>query len=114
MSFESLLSDLIDIYRLAQQNNGIVTSYGTEPYNEGVPCLIQPITAEFAAKTDYVFGRSYNCFVPIDTDIKISDRVIDEFGKTYQVNATLNRPYGAAVPHLTVLLTEEPTGDNLV
>lgn len=107
MSFESLLSDLIDVYR-AQPGAGMTTSYGDEPYNPGIACLIQPVTAEFASKTDFNYGRSYNCFVPLGTDIQISDRCIDEFGKTYQVAATLNRPYGSNVPHLTVILEEEP------
>lgn len=108
MSFDSLLSDTIDIYR-AQPGAGITTSYGDAPYNSGVACLIQPVTEEYDSKTSMNYGREYNCFVPLGTDINFADRVIDEFGKIYQVMGTANRPYGFNVQHLTVQLTEEAT-----
>lgn len=104
MSLEGLFAHTIDIYR-AQQGTGIKTSY--VEYNSGVSCLIQPVSAEFASKTDFVYGRSYNCLLSLGTDIAISDRVIDQDGKTYQVNATLNRNYGINVSHLTVILIEQ-------
>ena len=107
MSFDGLMSDTIDIYR-AQAGPGVVTSYGDTPYNPGVPCLIQPVQGEFISKTDMNYGRPYTCLVAMETDLNLSDRVIDENGKTYQVTGSLNRDYGSpAVQHLTFMLTEE-------
>jgi hypothetical protein len=107
MSLEALLSDTVDIYRVVG-GAGIVTSYNmNSPLYSGVSCLIQPMVPEFTAKTDFTYGRLYRCLLPINTDIQLSDRVIDENGKTYQVTGTLNRDYGIAVQHLTVTMTEE-------
>lgn len=108
MSLENLLSDTIDIYR-ASTGVGVQVTYGTAPYNEGVACLIQPIAGEYFGKTNMSYARGYNCLLSLGTDIMISDRVIDEFGKVYQVTGTLNRAYGVNVQHLTVILTEEST-----
>ena len=108
MSLESLLTDTIDIYR-AGAGPGVQTSYGNTPVYSGVSCLIQPVLPEFGAKTDFIYGRLYNCLVPIGTDIQISDQVEDENGKTYSVTGTLNRGYGNTVQHLTVTMTEEAT-----
>lgn len=108
MSLIDLLSDTIDIYRTTQ-GPGVQTSYGTAPLNSGLNCLIQPFTGEYFGKTNDAFGRAYNCFLPLGTDIMISDRVIDQNGKVYQVTGSFNRAYGQNTQHLTVTLTEEPT-----
>jgi hypothetical protein len=72
-------------------------------------CLIQPISAEYAAKTGLVFDRSFNCYVPIGTDIQIGDRGTDQDGKQYMVSGSLKRNYGVYGPHLTFILTEQVT-----
>jgi len=109
MAFTNLLTNTIDIYR-AQQGTGNTTSYGDEPYNPGVACLIQPIIGEYTSKVDMNFGRQYHCLLPVDTDINIADRCVDaDTGKTYQVSGSLYRPYGNATPHITMILTEEAT-----
>lgn len=101
-----LLQHTIDIYR-AQAGPGVQTGYGTDPYNGGISCLIQPVTGEYTSKTDQNYGRQYNCIMQTGTDISISDRVIDQDGKTYQVTGSFNRNYGTMTPHITMILTEE-------
>ena len=68
--------------------------------------MIQPVSAEFASKINEVFGRTYHLFVPINTDIQIGDKIIDQIGKEYRITGSLNRNYGRN-PHLTFIMTEE-------
>lgn len=107
MSLNNLLTNTLDIYR-TQQGPGVQTKYGI--LTEGVPCLIQPQVGEFYAKTGMNYGRTYNCLMPLNTDILISDKVIDQDGIKYQVTGFFRRNYGSgAVQHMTVILTEETT-----
>lgn len=101
---EDLMFNTITTYRLTA-TTGIQKAYQVNLTNQG--CLIQPVTPEFAQKTGMVFDRTYNCLVPIDTDIEITDRAIDQDGKTYSVTGSLNRNYGYSVQHTTYLLNEE-------
>jgi hypothetical protein len=88
-----------------QTTAGIRNEYTTNLTD--YPCLIQPITAEFAAKTGMVFDSSYFCITQYPTDMQIGDKVVDQDGQSYQVTGSLNRNYGFNVPHVTFLLTEE-------
>lgn len=103
MSLLGLMEHRLTISRM-KSGAGIQRIYQSIKINQ--PCLIQPVTAEYAAKTNQVFGRSYNCFLPIGTDVEISDKAVDQDGKEYRVTGTLKRNYGRN-PHLTVWLTEQ-------
>lgn len=70
------------------------------------PVMIQPMSAEYAAKLNMTFGRSYNMYTQLGADIKNSDTVIDQDGKEYRVNGSLRRNYGGGA-HITFYLTEQ-------
>lgn len=72
-------------------------------------CNIQPVTAEYAAVNGMVFGRTYNAYLSDAADIQIDDKLIDQDGKEYRVTGTQKRNYGYSQPHLTLMLSEEPT-----
>lgn len=106
MSFDGLLEHQITTYRMLP--NPLNANQSTSQINlQNQNCLIQPVTAEFAAKTGMVFGRSYNLLAPLEVDVQISDRVVDQDGKTYQVTGSLKRNYGFNTPHMTYYMTEE-------
>lgn len=94
----------ITTYRL-KSTVGIQKSYVQNLVNQ--PCLIQPITPEYAQKTGMVFDRSYFCQTDIGVDIQISDRVIDQDGKKYQVTGSRKGNFGITTQHVTYLLNEE-------
>jgi hypothetical protein len=74
----------------------------------GLACLIQPVIAEFYSTTNMAYGRTYNGYFKSGADIQISDYIIDQTGKRYNVTGSMNRDYGNLVSHLEVLLTEQP------
>jgi hypothetical protein len=104
MSFFGMLTDTISTQRLKYTSN-TNSSYKTNL--TGQPCLIQPVSPEFAAKTGFAFGKSFKCFLPIGTDIVMSDKVTDEFGNLYTVTGSLNRPYGMNTQNLQVILEQQ-------
>lgn len=104
MSLYTLMTHTMNTYRLTA-TSGIKKEYTANLINQ--QCLIQPISPEFAAKTGLVFDRTYNCFVPLGTDLQIGDKTIDQDGKEYRVTGSLKRNYGVYTPHLTFLLSEE-------
>lgn len=55
-------------------------------------CFVQPINAEESQLYGLVFSKSFRCYVPIDTDIKIGDRVIYG-GETYGVRGVNTHDY---------------------
>lgn len=104
MSLYTLMTHTVTTYRLVA-TTGIKKAYIANLTDQ--QCLIQPISAEFAQKTGMVFDRSFNCFVPLGTDLQIGDKVVDQDSKEYRVAGSLKRNYGVYTQHLTFLLTEE-------
>jgi hypothetical protein len=94
----------ITTYRLTA-TVGIQKSYQKNLTNQ--PCLIQPITPEYAQKTGMDFDRSYFCQTDIGVDIQTTDRVIDQDGKSYQVSGSRKGNFGMTTQHVTYLLSEE-------
>ena len=87
------------------QTGPMGTTY--EIVEAAVPCLIQPVVAEFYSTTGFVFGRTYNAYFDIAADVQINDQLTDQDGKLYSVTGSMNRGYGTTIPHLTLLLTEQ-------
>lgn len=106
MAFESFFVHTATISRL-QQGVGIQSNY--VEVESSLPCLIEPVTAEFASVTDMVYGRTYNGYFRLPADVQIGDKIIDQDSKEYRVTGTSKRNYGAN-PHITVLMTEQSTG----
>ena len=107
MSFNTLLSHTITTYRNKPTGIGITKSFQINLLN--VAALIQPVTAEYANKINEVFGRTYNLYLPLGTDVQISDKIIDQDAKEYRVTGSLKRNYGVSEPHLTFIITEQVT-----
>lgn len=103
MSFDSLMVHQINTFRL-KAGVGIQKTYQKNLINQ--QCMIQPMSPEYAAKSGMTFGRAYHCYVPLGTDIQMTDKLIDQDNKTYMISGSLKRNYGS-VPHLTFLMTEE-------
>lgn len=99
-----MMVHLMTTYRLTS-TTGIKKTYQANLTDQ--QCLIEPISPEFAQKTGLLFGRTYNCFVPIGTDLQIGDKVVDQDSKEYRVTGSLKRNYGMYTSHLTFLLSEE-------
>ena len=57
-------------------------------------CFVQPIDAETAELYAVTFTKSSVAFLPIDADVKTSDRMIVS-GTTYGVKGVMSRPYGS-------------------
>ena len=108
MSFLSMLEHVITTSR---RGSGAGVQRLWQTNLQSVNCLIQPVSAEFASKTNNVFGRTYNLFTDTGVDIQIGDKIIDQGNKEYRVSGSLNRNYGRNA-HLTFILTEEPGGAN--
>ncbi len=106
MSFNSLLTHRVTTYRNLPNGTGIQKSYQQNLINQ--PCMIQPLSAAYAAQANMVFGRAYNLFVPLGTDLQLSDKLVDQDGKSYEISGSLKRNYGANA-HLTFLINETLT-----
>lgn len=91
MSFLTMLQHRLTTYRL-QNGTGVGKTY--QPNLTDEPCLIQPMSAEYAARVGMTFGRSFYCYTAINADIKLGDKVIDQDGREYRVNGTMKRNYG--------------------
>lgn len=104
MSFNSLLTHRITTYRNKPNGIGIQRSYMTQLLN--VPAMIQPLSPEYAAKINEVFGRTYNLFLPLGTDVQMTDKIVDQDGKEYRITGSLKRNYGGN-PHLTFIISEQ-------
>src|SRR5580765_3497943 len=105
MSFTGLLIHQITTYRNRLTGVGIQRGYILNLQDQ--PCLIQPVSAEFANKINEVFGRTYNLFVDLTVDIALGDKIVDQDGKEYRVTGSQRRNYGASAPHLTFVITEQ-------
>lgn len=106
MSFDTLMTHTITTQRYSANGVGVHQSYQT--YLQNVPCLIQPVSARYAKEINAVFGRTYNLFVALGTDLQTSDKITDQDGKVYQISGSLKRNYGANA-HLTFIVTEQVT-----
>jgi hypothetical protein len=103
MSFSTQLVHRITTSRL-QAGSGMQKSYAANLVD--YPVMIQPMSAEYAAKVNMVFGRAYNMYTAVDADIKNGDKVVDQDGKEYRVSGSLKRNYGFN-QNTTYWLTEE-------
>lgn len=99
----SLYTHTISTSRLAA-GVGIQQTYQAKLTS--VPCFIQPFTPEMAAKTNMVYGKSFNCYLDITNDVKEGDKVTDQNGTKYSVSGLMYRNYGGN-PHLTLTLVKE-------
>ncbi len=87
MSFQSQLVHRINTFRNQASGVGIQRAYVANLTS--VPALIQPLSAEYAQKINEVFGRTYNLFMPLGSDVEITDKVVDQDGKEYRVTGSL-------------------------
>jgi hypothetical protein len=104
MPFGNFFVHTVSVSRLLQGSG--VQSVMTV-VDAAVACNIQPVTAEYAQVTGMVYGRTYNGYFDLGADIQISDVLVDQQGKRYQVTGTLERNYSGE-PHITALLSEQP------
>lgn len=103
MPISNLLQHRVTVYRMGK-GAGIAIGYQKHLIN--VPCFIQPMSAEFAAKVGMAFGKSYYCYANVNVDIKQGDHVVDQDGKTYGVSGSMKRNYGRN-QNMTFYLSEQ-------
>jgi plasmid maintenance system antidote protein VapI len=106
MSFQNQLVHRIWTFR--SQSNGVGIQKAFVENLVSQPAMIQPLSAEYAAKINEVFGRTYNLFLPLGCDVQIGDKVLDQDQKEYRVTASLKRNYGFNA-HLTFIISEQVT-----
>jgi len=87
---------------------GIQKSYQANLVDQ--PCMIQPLSATYSAQLNMVFGKAYNLFLPLGTDVIATDHITDQNGKKYTVTGSQLRNYGNSAPHATYIITEQVVG----
>jgi len=103
---------LNDYYKLTAVVKRLTAGFGGDPDKSdyqtvvaALKCDIQQLDAEQSAFVGGVFGRTYNLFCDLATDIKMSDRV-EEGGRNFTVKGVQNFDEGT-IGHMEVIIEED-------
>ena len=102
MSLGRLLLQQVTATRLVA-GAGVTKSYqslGT--YNT----MIQPMSDTASVDFGLAIGTGFHAFLPLNTDIKVADRLTDASGTSYVITGLRTRAYGHA-QHITAYMTLE-------